>query len=76
MWFRLLAVGGPETAVQEAIRSLLESYGLDLRLVDRGFDYEVALRSDNALEEAGVQFEQQGGRLRGVDRWRLRFWPG
>ena len=30
-------------AVQEAIKVAMESYGLRLELVDRGFDYEVTL---------------------------------
>lgn len=34
----------------------MESYGLRLELVDRGFDYEVTLGADNALEDAAIRF--------------------
>ena len=44
-------------AVQEAIGAALERQDLRVKLVDRGFDYEVALRSDDVLEDAGGVFE-------------------
>jgi len=44
-------------AVQEAIREALEAHGLELQLVDRGFDYKVTLPPENALEELASQFE-------------------
>ena len=44
-------------AVQKAIGDTLERHELNVQLVDRGFDYEVALRSDDVLEDAGSIFE-------------------
>jgi hypothetical protein len=46
-------------AVQEAVKFALESYGLDLKLVDHGFDYEVAVptTSDEPLADAAVAFD-------------------
>jgi hypothetical protein len=44
-------------AIQEAIRLALESYGLAVKLVDKGFDYEVGFPRDNELEEAAIRFE-------------------
>ena len=40
-------------AVQKAIGAALERQDLRVELVDKGFDYEVALRSDDVLEDAG-----------------------
>ena len=44
-------------AVQEAICAALEHHNLSVKLVDKGFDYEVALPSDNVIEDAGSVFE-------------------
>jgi hypothetical protein len=44
-------------AVQEAVKLSLENYGLDLELIDYGFDYEVTARTDNVLEDASTKFE-------------------
>ena len=44
-------------AVQEAIRGALESYRLEVTLVDRGFDYEVTLPGDDVFEDAASVFE-------------------
>lgn len=45
-------------AVQDAIKEALESYGLTVELVDRGFDYEVTLPTANEiLEDAAARFE-------------------
>jgi hypothetical protein len=44
-------------AVQEAVKRSMESRGLVLTLIDRGFDYEVALPSDDTLEEVSMKFE-------------------
>jgi hypothetical protein len=43
-------------AVQEAIKAAMETYKLKLTLVDRGFDYEVALSNDGEIEDVAVQF--------------------
>lgn len=50
--FRRLGIG-----VQEAIKSALETYKLELRLVDRGFDYEVTVLGDNVLDEVSSTFD-------------------
>jgi hypothetical protein len=45
-------------AVQDAIRQALESHGLEVRIVDRGFDYEVAVPgASEALEDVAARFE-------------------
>lgn len=44
-------------AIQDAIRMAFENYGLNLKLVDRGFDYEVAFPPEHALEDASTKFE-------------------
>ena len=44
-------------AVQDAVRASLEGYNLDVTLVDRGFDYEVAIKSDDAVHDAHFTFE-------------------
>ena len=45
-------------AAQEALAEAIESHGLDLVLVDRGFDYEVFPGPlDGSLEEASFSFE-------------------
>jgi hypothetical protein len=44
-------------AVQDAIKSAMENYGLNLELVDRGFDYEVKLPTDDVLEDAASRFK-------------------
>ena len=44
-------------AVQEAVGAALEHHNLHVKLVDKGFDYEVALPSDDVIEDAGSVFE-------------------
>src|SRR5205823_7809216 len=44
-------------AVQEAVKLALENYGLKLKLVDRGFDYEVTEATDDVLEDAASRIE-------------------
>jgi hypothetical protein len=45
-------------AVQDAVRQSLEAHGMTVRLVDRGFDYEVSVPAANdALEDAAMRFE-------------------
>jgi hypothetical protein len=44
-------------AVQEAVRAAIENYGLNLELIDRGFDYEVTASADDLLLDAGSQFD-------------------
>ncbi|OYV72934.1 MAG: hypothetical protein B7Z74_04720 [Deltaproteobacteria bacterium 21-66-5] len=44
-------------AVQEAIKQAMEGCGLTLKLVDRGFDYEVTSASVDALDDAAYWFE-------------------
>lgn len=43
-------------AVQEAVRSALESHDLQLDLIDREFDYEVTLPSEGLLEDVASRF--------------------
>ena len=50
--FRRLGIG-----VQEAIKSALETYNLNLKLVDHGFDYEVTVPSDNVLDDVSRKFD-------------------
>ena len=45
-------------AVQDAIRSAIESYGnLELELIDKGFDYEAVVRTDSPLEDATSKYQ-------------------
>ncbi|MGB9118776.1 hypothetical protein, partial [Bradyrhizobium sp.] len=44
-------------AVQEAVKLAVEKYGLDLKFVDHGFDYEVTAQTNNVLEDAGTELE-------------------
>jgi hypothetical protein len=44
-------------AVQETVKFALENYGLKLKLVDRGFDYEVTEETDDVLEDASTKVE-------------------
>ena len=44
-------------AVQEAIGAALSSYNLDVELVDRGFDYKVAVSGDDVFADAGRLLE-------------------
>jgi hypothetical protein len=44
-------------AVQEAVKQALEDRGLSLTLVDRGFDYEVTVGTEDVLEDAATSFE-------------------
>ena len=41
-------------AVQEAVKSAVESHGLEAKLVDRGFDYEVFIKQGGDIEEADI----------------------
>jgi hypothetical protein len=47
------------SAVQDAVRQALETYGLDVTLVDRGYDYAVSLPTPDGftIEDAAVWFE-------------------
>ena len=49
--FRSLGIG-----VQEAVKSAMETYNLDLRLVDHGFDYEVTI-PDDVLGDVSQRFD-------------------
>ena len=49
--FRSMGLG-----VQEAIKSAMEAYKLDLELIDHGFDYKVTIPTDNVLEEVSTRF--------------------
>jgi len=49
--FRRMGIG-----VQEAVKSAMETYGLDLELVDHGFDYEVTVRPDDTIDDLSRQF--------------------
>ena len=44
-------------AVQEAVGAALRRRNLEVKLVDRGFDYEVAVRSDDVYHDTGTAFE-------------------
>src|SRR5262245_55265740 len=44
-------------AVQEAVKLALENYGLKLKLVDRGFDYEVTGLTEDVVEDAATKIE-------------------
>ena len=44
-------------AVQDAISSALKRHNLTVKLVDKGFDYEVAFPSDDVLNDAASVFE-------------------
>jgi hypothetical protein len=44
-------------AVQSAIKEAIEAYNLELNLVDRGFDYEVILKSGGLLDDAAMCFQ-------------------
>ena len=44
-------------AVQEAVGAALRLRDLDVKLVDKGFDYEVALRNDDIVHDTGSVFE-------------------
>ena len=44
-------------AVQGAIGEALRRRNLDVKLVDKGFDYEVALRNDDVLHDTASTFE-------------------
>ena len=49
--FRRIGLG-----VQEAIRAAMETYKLDLELVDHGFDYKVTIPTDDVLDDASTTF--------------------
>ena len=44
-------------AVQEAVAAALRRRNLNVELVDKGFDYEVALQNDDIVHDAGGAFE-------------------
>jgi hypothetical protein len=44
-------------AVQGAVQLALENYGLKLKLVDRGFDYEVTDSTDDVIEDVATTVE-------------------
>jgi hypothetical protein len=44
-------------AVQEAVQLALENHGLKLKLVDRGFDYEVTDSTDDVIEDVATTVE-------------------
>ena len=50
--FRRMGIG-----VQEAIRSAMEIHKLNLKLLDRGFDYEVTVPLDDVLSDASTRFD-------------------
>ena len=43
--------------VQKAIGTALEREGLDVTLVDKGFDFKVELRNSDVIEDVGIRFE-------------------
>ena len=49
--FRRMGIG-----VQEAIKAAMETYKLDLELVDHGFDYKVTVPTDNVLDDVSRRF--------------------
>lgn len=49
--FRRMGVG-----VQSAIKSAMESYELDLELVDHGFDYKITVPTDNVIDDLSRRF--------------------
>ncbi len=50
--FRRMGIG-----VQEAIKSAMESYKLDLELVDHGFDYKITASTDNVMDDLSKRFQ-------------------
>jgi hypothetical protein len=44
-------------AVQEAVKMAIEKHGLKLKLVDRGFDYEVTDSADDVIEDAATKIQ-------------------
>ena len=44
-------------AVQEAVGDALSNHNLDVTLVDKGFDFEVAMQSDDVYQDTGSKFE-------------------
>jgi hypothetical protein len=44
-------------AVQEAVKDALEGLKLKLKLIDRGFDYEVSQQTDDVLEDVSTRLE-------------------
>ena len=49
--FRRMGIG-----VQEAIKSAMETYRLDLELFDHGFDYKVTVPTDSVFDDASQKF--------------------
>lgn len=47
-------------AVQEAVRMALESHGLEVKVIDRGFDFEVLVKNDREIEEADLAMLEIG----------------
>jgi hypothetical protein len=64
-------------AVQEAVKQAFESYGLELELVDRGFDYEVTASSDNVLEDFAtrIQFGSYLLEVKATTKFQARLTP-
>ncbi len=50
--FKRMGVG-----VQEAIKSAMETYKLDLELIDHGFDYKVNVPTDSVFDDGSQTFE-------------------
>ena len=44
-------------AVQDAIGAALKRRKLNVKLVDKGFDYEVAIQSEDALHDTGILYQ-------------------
>lgn len=44
-------------AVQKAVGVALRAHKLDVKLVDKGFDFEVALQNDDIIHDTGMEFE-------------------
>lgn len=44
-------------AVQKAVKAALDGYGLNLKLIDYGFDYEVSDATDDLMADASTKFE-------------------
>jgi hypothetical protein len=44
-------------AVQEAVKLAIEDYGLDVELIDHGFDYEVTAQTSMVIEDASTKLK-------------------
>src|SRR6266446_1136936 len=47
-------------AFQEAVRMALESHGLEVKVIDRGFDFEVLVKNDSEIDEADLAMLEIG----------------